>query len=162
MANSRGRFFVDRTVQGALVTRIIVHWCVFFVLSVLCLVAIQYFTGEPGLTFGEHLGEVWGNYAFFLLLMLALVPSFVYDSLKLSNRFAGPFMRLNSSLHQLAEGNDVENLKFRDNDFWNEAATDFNRVSQRIRELESEAAARNKAVGSDEETVEVEETVAAV
>ncbi len=134
MAHTRGKLFVDKTVQGAIAKRIVLHWCVFFLLAVLSLIALEYFMGDPSLTLGGHLAAIWSKYAFFLLLMLAIVPSFVYDTLKLSNRFAGPILRLKDSIRRLAEGEQVTELQFRDNDFWSELSQDFNRVVQRVNE----------------------------
>lgn len=132
MSENRGRFYVDRTVQGALARRIVFHWFVFFLLSLVSLLAIEYFTGDPNLTFGGHLGVMWGKYGFFVLLMLAIVPSFVYDSLKLSNRFAGPMVRLREGIRQLADGEDGKDIKFRDGDFWGDVANEFNRMRKRF------------------------------
>ena len=132
MSNARGRIFVDSSVQGALVRRILLHWFAFCALAVICLFTLEYFTGDPGLSLGGHLAVIWGKYAFFLLLMIALIPSFVYDTMKLSHRFAGPVLRLKDSIRKLAEGEAVNELKFRDNDFWIELSTDFNRVVNRV------------------------------
>ncbi len=134
MVNHREKMFVDRAVQGALVRRILVHWCVFFLLSILSLFAMEYFLGDPNLSIGGHLSEVWNKYAFFMILMLAIVPTFIYDTLKLSNRFAGPILRLKQSIRKLADGEQVKDLKFRDNDFWRELSDDFNRVAHRVNE----------------------------
>lgn len=134
MANQRGKVYVDRIVQGALAKRIIMHWCVFFGLSLLALFTLEVFLGDPSLTIGGHLGVLWTKYAFFIILMLAIVPTFVYDSMKLSNRFAGPILRLRQSIHGLAQGENVAELHFRDNDFWRELSQDFNRVAQRVTE----------------------------
>lgn len=132
MANKRGKLFIDDNVQGSLIKRIVLHWCAFFLLSLLSLFALEYFMGDPALSFGGHLAVIWGKYAFFILLMLAVVPTFIYDTLKLSHRFAGPILRLKSSIRSLAEGENVAELKFRDNDFWSELSDDFNRVAHRV------------------------------
>ena len=39
MSNKRGKVYIDRLVQGALARRIVVHWCVFFALSMISLTA---------------------------------------------------------------------------------------------------------------------------
>lgn len=134
MAQSRGKIFVERTVQGALVKRVVLHWCAFFALSVFSLFVLEYFTGEPNQTFGGYVAAIWGKYAFFFLLMLATIPSFVYDTLKMSHRFTGPIHRLKNEIRRLADGETVSELKFRDNDFWLELSTDFNRIANRIQE----------------------------
>lgn len=133
MSDSRIKLLVDKQVQGALARRIVFHWCVFFVLCLLCLFTLEYFLGDPTLTFGGHMQVLWQKYAFFVLLMLCVVPSFVYDSLKLSNRFAGPMVRLRDSLRSLADGEQVAELKFRDGDFWKDVSSEFNRIVRRAK-----------------------------
>ncbi|MCR9295417.1 MAG: hypothetical protein NXI32_22085 [bacterium] len=132
MSHSRKRVLVDQSVQGALAKRICFHWVVFFLLSLLCLFSLEYFLGDPTLTLGGHLSVLWNKYGFFLLLMVAIIPSFVYDTLKLSNRFAGPMIRIKQSIRKLADGEAVSELKFRDGDFWCDVSDDFNRMVQRV------------------------------
>ena len=57
------------------------------------------------------------------------------DLVRLSNRFAGPARRLQNSLRELGEGKKVQPLIFRDSDFWQETAAEFNRVNDRINQL---------------------------
>lgn len=134
MPNKRGKVYVDKSVQGALARRIVTHWLLFFALSVISLSALELFLGDPALSLAGHLQVLWGKYAFFVVLMIAILPSFVYDSLKLSNRFVGPVMRLRESISELAQGRQVGELKFRDNDFWRELSDDFNVVAKNVQE----------------------------
>ena len=50
--------------------------------------------------------------------MVILLPVFLYDTVKLSNRFAGPVIRLRRAMQAISQGNAVEKLQFRENDFW--------------------------------------------
>lgn len=134
MANTRGKIFVDKAVQGALAQRIICHWCAFFLLAILCLFVLEYFLGDPNLTMFGHLQAIWHKYAFFVLLMLTIIPSFIYDAMKLSHRFAGPMVRLKACIAKLANGEDVNDLHFRDGDFWKDVSQEFNRLAKRLRE----------------------------
>jgi hypothetical protein len=67
------------------------------------------------------------------VLLLALIPAFVWDTMKLSHRFTGPMRRLRSAIHAAANGEDIEPLKFREGDFWSEVPADFNRMLERFR-----------------------------
>lgn len=134
MSRSRGKVLCDKRVQGALAKRVLFHWAIFFLLSVLCLLALECFLGEPSLGLGGHLGVIWQKYGFFFLLMMAIIPSFIYDTLKLSNRFAGPMVRLKESIRQVADGQPAQPIKFRDGDFWSDVSDEFNRMVQRIDE----------------------------
>lgn len=104
------------------------------------ILALQYFTGDPTLTLMGHLGVVWQNYAFFVLLMFAIVPAFAYDSIKLSNRFAGPMVRLRKGIQAVTEGEPTVNLKFRKGDFWSDVADEFNEMVASIEAAKAEEA----------------------
>lgn len=132
MSNSRSTIFIDRKVQGALARRIAVHWCTFFTLAALCLFAQEYFLGEPNSGIVDKAKTVANQYAFFFLLLLCMVPAFLYDTVKLSNRFVGPVLRLKNSLRSLADGHNVSPIKFRGGDFWHELASDFNRLNDKV------------------------------
>lgn len=138
MANARGKLYVDKKVQGALAWRIVFHWFVFFILSLICLFTLEYFMGDPNLSFSGHMAVLWQKYAFFVLLMICIVPSFVYDSMKLSNRFAGPMVRLKESIRELADGETVKELKFRDGDFWQDVSSEFNRMAKNVTPADSQ------------------------
>ena len=132
MTQVRSKIYIDKTVQGAIAKRIILHWFVFFALMGLSLFTLEFFLGNSQLSVLGHVGAVWGKYSFFFILMLAVMPTFIYDTMKLSHRFAGPVLRLKESLKRLADDGQVSNLKFRENDFWRELSDDFNRVAERV------------------------------
>lgn len=136
---TRSVTFVDRQVQGALVRRIVMHWFAFIVVSLVSVTIMQVLVGDPNLTLSEHFRDAWSRYALFGAVLVALLPAFLLDSLKLSNRFAGPIMRLRRALRQVADGETVDELKFRDGDFWREIATDFNRATARLQQPEAES-----------------------
>jgi hypothetical protein len=128
----RSRLFVDRTVQSMLVKRVVLHWMAFFFLFTLTLFSIEYFLKDPGTTMGECLSSVASKHSLLFMLIVALLPVFIYDTIRMSHRFAGPISRLKKSLRSLALGENVEEVTFRSNDFWNELSEDFNRVAKRL------------------------------
>jgi hypothetical protein len=73
--------------------------------------------------------------------MLLLLPLFLRDTLKLSNRFAGPMYRLRMALKSMVSEGTLKPIKFRDGDFWQEAAEDFNVVASKFDELQAENSA---------------------
>lgn len=161
MAKSRGKLFVDSVVQGALVKRLIAHWLTFFSISLLCLFAMESMLGDPSATLGNRVSTMWQKYGVMILIMFATLPMFVYDTIKLSHRFAGPIYRLRTTFKTLANGEPAANIKFREQDFWTDMATDFNVTierlnasEQRVAELELAAAGsqlsnNHSSVGSE-------------
>ena len=64
----------------------------------------------------------------FVLVSFALAPVFIWDAIKLSNRFAGPIVRVRRALAQIADGHPPQAIGFRNGDFWKSLALDLNRA----------------------------------
>lgn len=77
---------------------------------------------------------MWFHYGPALIASLLLLPLVIADIVRLSNQFVGPLLRLRRSMRQLARGEYVEPIEFRDTDFWQDFADEFNGVVARIQE----------------------------
>jgi hypothetical protein len=153
--NQRKRLFVDAKVQGALIKRVLIYW--FLCLATLALLILCWRTiFGPARMFYLHFDDLWFHYGPAAIGSLALLPLVVYDIVRLSNRFVGPLVRLRRSLRALARGEEVAPLTFRNGDFWQDFAVEFNAVAGRMNKLSRAAA--NEA---DEEEEEDHETVLA-
>ena len=128
MSNKRKKYFVDHSVQGAILLRLLIHWAVFVITAGAFLLFIELLTGVPR-DAGKNLASRHGPT---LLAVLVLTPVFLRDLCRFTNRFAGPMVRLRQAMHDLAEGREVEPIHFREGAFWTELATDFNEVIQRV------------------------------
>ena len=69
---------------------------------------------------------------------MLVLPVVMFDMSRLTNRFAGPLFRLRGSMRRLARGERVDPVHFRENDYWQEIAEEFNAIVARIDRLESE------------------------
>ena len=127
----RTKNLVDPPVQKSLVHRMIVHWVVFVAAALMLTLLMQYFS-NPFESFRWHLAELWWNQAPMILVMVALLPVFVLDSVKLSNKFVGPIKRMKETIADVSAGKDVEPLSFREGDFWQSLAHDFNKMVARL------------------------------
>ena len=127
---SRSRVWIDRQIQGALAVRVAGHWCIFALVASVLTLAMQY-VANPVATWEQQVANVWRNQGPFLIVMLVLLPVFLYDTVKLSNRFAGPVLRLRRVMQSINRGEPIEKLAFRDNDFWRGLAADFNKLVDR-------------------------------
>lgn len=133
MAAKRKRLFVDRSVQGSILLRIALHFALFLITSEAFLYFVELIGSAPQdatQSMVERLGPT-------ALAVLILTPMFVRDLCKLTNRFAGPMVRLRRAIHDLAEGREVTPIHFREEDFWKELAVDFNQVLARLESAES-------------------------
>ena len=148
----RRQLFVDRQVQGTLLVRIAAYWC-FSVLAIclitLCVQAITY----PDRPFLEYFAftEFFVQYGPLILTSAILVPLIMFDVVAVSNRFVGPLMRMRRSMRGLAAGDHVEPIYFREKDYWQDVAQEFNLVVARVADLERHLAeARGEIAPEDE------------
>ncbi|XZE22543.1 hypothetical protein SH449x_002473 [Pirellulaceae bacterium SH449] len=128
----RSRLFIDSPVQMMLVGRVLLHWLIFFGLFFLTLLTIEYFLRDPGVTLLDCVSNIRTKHSVVIVLSIALLPVFLYDTIKMSNRFVGPIYRFRKNLKSLAEGKAVEEMNFRNKDFWAELSSDFNQVAKRL------------------------------
>ncbi len=145
----RKQLFVDPKVQGALVVRAVLYWVVYLIAITLMLLCWRILTG-PARMFYTHFNDMWFFYGPAAIASGMLLPLVVVDIIRLSNRFAGPVVRLRSSMRALARGEHVAPIKFREGDFWHEFAEEFNAVVARI---QTEATALQPEHDQQEEPV---------
>jgi hypothetical protein len=70
------------------------------------------------------------------------------DLVRLSHRWVGPILRLRSALNALSRGESISPIRFREGDYWQELAGDFNIVA-------AELTRRRAATQADSATVNV-------
>ncbi|HUS38878.1 MAG TPA: hypothetical protein VMX74_05480 [Pirellulales bacterium] len=132
----RRRIFVDSDVQAALLRQLAVNWMVVFGVIASVLLAAESYQAGFTLGFSGALAAIWHGNAVLLVTICLLAPFVVYESIKLSHRFAGPMKRFRNDLQRLGNGENVGPLQFREDDFWKDIADGFNSVRQRIELLE--------------------------
>jgi nitrogen fixation/metabolism regulation signal transduction histidine kinase len=133
----RKKNFIDSKVQGALTRRIIFHWLVFMLVTSAVAFVLQVLA-DPFRGLSAHLKDLWWTHGPFLLVMVFLLPVFVMDAIKLSNRFAGPIFSLRRAIRRIAAGEAPRKLKFRQGDFWQDLADDYNAMLAKLGALEIE------------------------
>ena len=128
----RKQLLVDKEVQGSLLRKVSIHWTAFFVCNAIALTIWIRVFERPDVGWAETFQDTLRRFLPFFVINLALIPAFIRDTLKVTNRFAGPISRLRKALRLAADGEPVDRLTFRETDFWSEVAKDFNRVVDRI------------------------------
>lgn len=134
---NRKQNYIDSHVQGSLLRRIFTHWLIFFGVLGLTVVLLQTLLGDPSLTLAERMGKEVGEFTFLGIVMLCLLPAFMLDTIRFSNRFVGPIARVRRHLRQLATGN-TERCSFRGDDFWSELAEEFNAAAAKVEAQQKE------------------------
>lgn len=130
----RRKFFVDPVVQGAIVRRLILHWAYAMLAGLFCLLMLQVFTTGTSTSLGGQLSLFWERYGILLVAMHLTLPILIYDSIRLSHRFAGPMLAVRMALKRLAAGGKIPQITFRQGDFWSDIADDLNQVSRQMDE----------------------------
>lgn len=149
----RKQNFIDKSVQGGLVRRIFMHWLVFFVVTTLAVLSLKTLLGEPSLSFGERLSKEFGDFIYLGIVFIAIFPAFMLDTVRFSNRFVGPIARLRRHLSELGQNGETQDVKFRDNDFWQAIAGEFNAVNDLVVSQKKEIASLRSQLNMPVETL---------
>ena len=127
----RKKTYIDPKVQGAIVRRLMIHWVAYVSVAAAMAFCLQVLN-NPLWPLGEQVQQAWKTHGLFLLVLVFLLPVFVIDTIKLSHRFVGPIYRLRETIRNIAQGDPPPQLKFRDFDFWQGMAQDFNLMVDRL------------------------------
>lgn len=155
----RKQLFVDSKVQGALAVRVVLYWAVCLLTILLMLLFWRIVTG-PARPVSMHFADMWFFYGPPAVASLLLLPLVIVDIVRLSNRFTGPLLRLRRSMRALARGEHVAPIEFRDGDFWQDFAEEFNQVLARVQGSNS-VTAHEEGPANQSKQHESEEPVAA-
>lgn len=138
--------FVDSKVQGSLLKRIFSHWVAFFFVCGISVILLQTLLGDPNQDIVDRFHTRLQEFMFFAVVMAALLPAFMLDTIRFSNRFVGPIARLRRHLRQLTEG-DFSHCAFRGSDFWSSMADEFNDVADLVKRQQEEIEQLKQAQG---------------
>lgn len=134
MAVKRRRLlFVDRKLQGALLAHTTLYW--FYCLLSVSLVGACWITlTTSASSTTDLLDRLWIVIGPVLLGSVVLLPLVLMDCLRLSNRLAGPMVRIQRAMEQAAAGQRPDSITFREKDFWKEFSVHLNQVIERMEE----------------------------
>jgi hypothetical protein len=133
----RKQNYIDSHVQGALMRRICAHWVIFFLVTALAIICLQALMGDPAKTIADRIRFEANEFVFMGIVMFSLFPAFMLDTIRFSNRFVGPIARLRRFMRDLKAGK-TDHCSFRDNDFWNDMASEFNEVADLVAAQQAE------------------------
>jgi hypothetical protein len=127
--NIRKRLWINPAFQGRLLLHIGSYFLLY--LAIICLLGFLLFLQEALMT-KQFRGGV-GLYAIYLTQLrpilfasAILMPYFIYDLIKFSNRVAGPLYRCQKMMREMAEGKPVREFQPRKFDLMPEFYADFN------------------------------------
>ena len=108
------------------------HWVSAMAIGFSALLLIQVFSNGFKLSLTTHLVSMWNDYSMLFVVLLFSIPVLAYDSIKLSHRFAGPVHVIRTRLKQLADGEVIDEVGFREGDFWCNIADSLNKISAKL------------------------------
>ena len=131
MASKRRRqLFVNRNLQGRLLFQAVVYW-LYCLLSISLFAACWIILVKRPTSSAQLFGELWSSCGPALGGSVLLLPLVLLDCLRISNRFAGPMIRIHHTLQQLADGKESRPIQLRQRDYWQELAQSVNLVMER-------------------------------
>jgi len=139
MASRRRRHLVHKRIQLALAIQALRHWLLFLVALAGLLCGLEYFNNEGQVAMGDCAVRVWRRFGPAFVVLISLLPAIIYDSIKVSNRFIGPLTRLRNVMRSAAQGEAVEPLKCRRNDYSADFFEALNELLERMRHLEQQS-----------------------
>jgi hypothetical protein len=119
----RTKIYLGWTVHGRIVAQIAVFWIAYHVILCTALFALEYMQrlpeylgNEPHAAAAPFLESFIHHYAWMALLPIAALPILLFDCIRLTHRIVGPLKRLESVFQQLARGEAISEVHFRDHD----------------------------------------------
>ena len=135
----RTRMLVDPKLQGALLCRTLLYWFL-CVTAVLLLAGVQAIWSSQEVSTPLLVSRVALAGGPALIASLLVLPLVAFDSVRFSNKFTGPMHRLRRCASDLADGKAVDPVVFREGDYWEDLAVQFNRLASEISQLRAEKA----------------------
>ena len=127
----RQRMWIDHSVQGSLIGRVVIYWVFGLIYLGLGSACFQYYQ-HPTWSVSKHLGSFASQCGPWLPFLILIVPLVIFDVVRLSNQFAGPVFRLRRQLRNLVSDPDCAPLTFREDDYWRDLAEPVNSLQQQI------------------------------
>lgn len=133
----REQLLIERDVQLSLILRALLYGAA----CMTYFTVIQYFTqanNRPGAPALETLLSLTDEAIYWVPGFFMLGPLMVYDMLRVTNRVAGPIFVLRRELNGLNKGETGRPLKFRNDDYWDSLASEFNTTREELLRLRAE------------------------
>lgn len=113
-----------------LTVRMLVYGCLFLGLQagVASMDAVARWMPTTGVAWQDR---VIGHSICSTLAFLLLAPGLYFDARTQLHRITGPMLRLNRAMRRMADGEEVELMRFRKHDYWGESAENWNRLLKR-------------------------------
>jgi len=144
----RKRWFADPRLQCGMLARVILYW-LYSVSAMGAMGLIWIWLARRPQSPAQWWDLISLNFGPLVVGSLVILPLLLLDCLRFSRRFAGPMVRCRRALRDLANGDPVEKVTLRQNDFWYEFARDVNQLEEQLREYQTTRAKTNAPARHD-------------
>jgi hypothetical protein len=117
--------YVSRSIQGRMLGRFCAYWVVYHVFLVFAL-AMDALLSRKIHSFSQLGATLWQEHYWTLLILVAAFPIIFRDLLRTTQRLAGPLVRFEHVLKQMARGEHVEKVQLRKHDLLFDFQNAFN------------------------------------
>jgi len=129
----RKKLFVNQKLQGYALRRVVAYWLIYHVVLWHAMLFYHYmqhkfdvFSGAPPILFGELYGSFLRQHYSTFVCAMAIFPIIFWDMLRTTHRVAGPLIRFQNALRQLARGEQVGRIQLRKGDLLTDMEDAFN------------------------------------
>jgi hypothetical protein len=130
----RKKLFVNQKLQGYALRRVVAYWLIYHVVLWHAMLFYHYmqhkfdvFSGAPPILFGELYGSFLRQHYSTFVCAMAIFPIIFWDMLRATHRVAGPLVRFQNALLQLARGEQVGRIQLRKGDLLTDMEDAFNK-----------------------------------
>lgn len=131
--NRRRAKFVSSLIQGRMLAKLCVYWCVYHFVLWHFMFAYQFLQyrvlvlgGAPAKTFLELYAQFCGQNWTLLMCAVGVFPMIFWDMLKVTHHVAGPLVQFKRALKELSEGKKVDRIVLRRGDMLTDLQDSFN------------------------------------
>jgi hypothetical protein len=129
----RKKTFLSATIQGGILWRLSLYWGIYHVVLWHVMFLYRYLQYRGELLAGgtpQTFNELYGSFALnnysLVVCAVALWPIILWDMVRVTHRVAGPLVRFQGALRELAKGKRIDRIRLRKGDLLGEFQEVFN------------------------------------
>lgn len=113
---NRRKLYVSGPIQGRLLKKFCIYWVIYHVLLGMFLVVNTLVSSSHPESVGQLLTTIWYEHHRLIALVTATFPIVFVGILRTTHRIAGPLIRFERALAEMAEGKRIEKIRLRQHD----------------------------------------------
>jgi signal transduction histidine kinase len=137
----RNQYLINKKLQYGLIKRMFAYWCLtwflVFTIPLLFNFVLSLATTFDTPSTAKLASQMASVLIFPVVTSVFFLPIAAWDSIRFSNRIAGPMFRFGQTIRQMADSENTTHLVMRDHDYCKELAVELNRLMDTISDLKN-------------------------